>query len=145
MDLLGLQRYSYLTIRYVSRYCLRICITIHFCQLKNLRNNIIFDIRRNTQILTLVKLDDFMYMYYTLPQFLSNLSKIFQLFAYIYKQSQKLYILRSAGFSKVSWSCSTLFQNRIYQEFSMGKGLLIKAEKLKEKICTKTYIFKIHI
>ena len=27
----------------------------------------------------------------------------------------------------------------------MGKGLLIKAEKLKEKICTKTYIFKIHV
>ena len=44
----------------------------------------------------------FMYMYYTLPQFLSISSKIFQLFAYIYKQSQKLYILRSAGFSKVS-------------------------------------------
>ena len=145
MDLLGLQRYSYLTIRYVSRYCLTIWITIHFCQLKNLRNNIIFDVRRNTQILTLVKLDVFMYMYYTLPQFLSNSSKIFQLFAYIYNQSKKLYILRSAGFSKVSWSCSTLFQNRIYQEFSMGKGSLIKAEKMKEKICTKTYIFKIHI
>ena len=106
-------------IRYVSRYCLTIWITIHFANWKTLE--IIFDVRRNTQILTLVKLDVFMYVYYTLPQFLSNSSKIFQLFAYIYNQSQKLYILRSAGFSKVSWSCSTLFQNRIYQEFSMGK------------------------
>ena len=86
----------------ISILRLTICITIHFCQLKNLGNNIIFDVRRNTQILTLVKLDVFMYMYYTLPQFLSHSSKIFKLLAYIYKQSQKLYILRSAGFSKVS-------------------------------------------
>ena len=41
----------------------------------------------NTQILTLVMLD--VYMYYTLPQFLSNSFKIFQLLACIYKQSQK--------------------------------------------------------
>ena len=46
---------------------------------------------QNTQILTLVKLDVFMYMYYTLPQILSHSSKMFKLLAYIYKQSQKLY------------------------------------------------------
>ena len=43
----------------------------------------------NTQILTLVMLD--VYMYYTLPQFLSNSFKIYQLLAYIYKQSRKLF------------------------------------------------------
>ena len=74
------------------------------------------------------------FVYYTLPQFLSNSFKIFQLLACFYKQSRKLCRLRSAGFSKASWSCSTLFQNRIYQEFSMQKGLLIKTEKLKGKM-----------
>ena len=43
-------------------------------------------------MLTLVMLDVF--MYYTLPQFLSNSFKIFQLSACIYKQSQKLCRLR---------------------------------------------------
>ena len=51
-----------------------------------------------TQLLTLVMLDVF--MYYTLPQFLSISFKIFQLLACIYKQSQKTCISRSAGFSK---------------------------------------------
>ena len=90
----------------------------------------------NTQTLTLVMLDVF--MYYTLPQFLSYSFKIFQLLACIYKHSQKLCIFRSAGISKASWSCSTLFQNRIhvYQEFSMEKGLLIKAEQLNGKMVT---------
>ena len=88
----------------------------------------------NTQILTLIMLDVF--MYYTLPQFLSNSFKIFQLLACIYKQSRKPFILRSAGSLEASWSCSTLFQNSIYQEFSMEKGLLIKAEQLKEKMVT---------
>ena len=41
----------------------------------------------NTQILTFVMLDAI--MYYTLPQFLSNSFKIFQLLACIYKQSRK--------------------------------------------------------
>ena len=71
---------------------------------------------------------------YTLPMFLSNSFKIFQFSACIYKQSRKLCILRSAGFSKASLYCSTAFQNRIYQELSMEKGLLIKAEQLKGKM-----------
>ena len=54
----------------------------------------------NTQILILVTLDDF--IDYTLPQFLLNSFRIFQLLACIYKQSRKPCILRSAGFSKVS-------------------------------------------
>ena len=54
--------------------------------------------------------------------------KIFQLLAYIYKQSRKPYILRSAGFSEATLSGSTLFQNKIYHKFSMEKGLLIKRE-----------------
>ena len=41
----------------------------------------------NTQILTFVMLDVF--MYYTLTQFLSSSFKIFQLLASIYKQSRK--------------------------------------------------------
>ena len=40
----------------------------------------------NTQMLTFVMLD--VLMYYTLPQFLSNSLKIFQLLACIYKQSR---------------------------------------------------------
>ena len=48
----------------------------------------------------------------------------------IYLEAEpKTCILRSAGFSEASWSGSTLFQNRIYQEFTIEKGLLIKAEK----------------
>ena len=41
----------------------------------------------NTQILTFVMLHVF--MYYTLPQFLSNAFKIFQLLVCFYKQSRK--------------------------------------------------------
>ena len=40
----------------------------------------------NTQILTFVMLDVF--MYYTLPQFISNSFKIFQLLACIYKHAE---------------------------------------------------------
>ena len=39
---------------------------------------------------------------------------------------------------------STLFQNRIYQEFSMQKGLLIKTEQLKEKMVTFLLYKKIY-
>ena len=56
------------------------------------------EVNKCTQILTFVMLDVF--MYYTLPQFLSNSFKIFQLLACIYKQSRKLCRLRSAGFFK---------------------------------------------
>ena len=45
-----------------------------------------------TQLLTFVMLDAF--MYYTLPQFLSILFKIFQLLACIYNQSM---------YNKISW------------------------------------------
>ena len=51
----------------------------------------------NTQILTIVMLDVF--MYYTLSLFFKIHLKYFKL-ACIYKQSQKPCILRSAGFSK---------------------------------------------
>ena len=53
------------------------------------------------------------------------------LLACIYKHSWKPCILRSAGFSEDSWSCSTLLQNRIYQKLNMEKGLQIQAEKWK--------------
>ena len=101
----------------------------------------------NTQILTLVLLEVFMYN--TFPQFLSNSFKIFQLLAYIYKQSQKTCIFRSPGSLEASCSCSALFQNRIYLEFSVEKGLLIKSEKFKGKMETflmyKNIVFKKYI
>ena len=52
----------------------------------------------NTQILTLVMLDVF--MYYTLPQFLSISFKIFQLIACIYKQSQNCVYLNQLDSQK---------------------------------------------
>ena len=72
------------------------------------------------------------FMYYTLPQFLSNSFKIFQLLAYIYKQSSWISWILKSQLSFLFYTVS----NRIYQEFSMKKDLLIKAEQLNGKMVT---------
>ena len=52
---------------------------------------------------------------------------------YLHAKPKTMYI-KVSWILQARWSCSTLFQNRIYQEFSMEKGLLIQAEKLKGKM-----------
>ena len=42
----------------------------------------------------------------------------------------------SGDINSSNLSCSTLFQNRLYQEFSIEKGLLINAEQLNGKKVT---------
>ena len=74
----------------------------------------------NTQILTFVMLDVF--MYHTLPQFLSNSFKIFQLLACIHKQSPICVDLDQLDSQKPADLVFTLFQNRIYQMVSMEKN-----------------------